>query len=125
MRKLIPTYLLIDYLEFDREHESRDESSKISYLFGASFSTNLTSLTEDIRLNGFKKPFILSILGIKALLTDGNHRLSCAVNLLIDEVSVEIEDVNGLTDFTYKEYILSKMEVSSVKIKDDLLSLIK
>ncbi len=115
----IPTYILIDYIEYERSKEEKNEVSKISLAFGALFNTDIKNLTEDVKVNGFKNHFILSILNDKALLTDGNHRIVSAVDLLIENVDTKLEYVDELEDLTYKAYVLEKMH-KAVNIKNDL-----
>lgn len=117
--KNISTYTLIDYIEYDRDKEEKDESSKVACAFGMVFNTNIKQLTEDIRINGIKNPLTLNILGNKALLTEGNHRMPCAVDLLIESVATKIEYVEEIEDETYKAYIMEKMS-KAIEIKKDL-----
>lgn len=73
---------LIRYREFDRRIEPVPDSIL--------FHTNIDKLKEDIEKNGIIEPLELDVVKGKALLVEGNHRLTIALELKIKSIELVI-----------------------------------
>ena len=117
--KKLPTNILWNYKEFDRNTEGHNiESACMGFRI-----TSLNNLSSEIIKNGIKNPLTLTIFRDinKVLLTDGNHRLAVAIRVRLQACPVNIEIYEDLTDLNYKHYIESKI-VNAKPIKSDIKS---
>jgi len=116
MDTMKPTYLPVDLLWKYREFK-RDEipSPKVS-----SFNTrDVDEVMEYIRANGLE-PVELSIVGKKALLTDGNHRIVAARRLGYCVIPVNVTKYAGNGEESFYEHTLQRFKPIDIHLNLEL-----
>lgn len=93
----LETSILKKYREFDRKKEPTPSFFLIA-------PTNYDELLNDIKLNGIKEPLEIWVHENKALIVEGNHRLSIAIDLNISSLPVKVKFISG-KNREEKEYI--------------------
>ena len=106
----LPVDLLWEYREF-----KRDEVPAPKVPFFNMFDVN--EVTEHVRVHGLT-PVELSVIGEKALLTDGNHRLVAAKRLGYDKIPVYITSYSNEGEEIFYTHTLDRFKQITVDLKD-------
>lgn len=105
-------YLPVDVLWSYREFK-RDEVAAPKVPFMNMYDVD--EVTEYVRSNGLE-PLELSIIGEKALLTDGNHRIAAAKELGYHEVPVYVMVYFGEGSETFYDHTLERFKPVDEKL---------
>lgn len=98
----IPLEVLWSYREFKRDEVA---APKVPFMN----MYDVDEVTEYVRFNGLE-PLELSIIGEKALLTDGNHRIAAAKQLGYEEVPVYVKVFFGEGRETFYDHTLERFK---------------
>lgn len=109
----IPIELLWSYREFKRDEVP---APKVPFMN----MYDVDEVTEYVRFNGLE-PLELSIVGERALLTDGNHRIAAAKHLGYHEVPVYVMVFFGDGNDIFYDHTLERFK----PVTKDLESLLK
>jgi hypothetical protein len=109
---MMPVATLWEYREF-----KRDETPAPCIPFIHSY--NVDQVTEYVSLFGMD-PVELSIVGDRALLTDGNHRIVAAKKLGYSEIPVNITVFFGDGRDTFYKHTLDRFTFISKDLEDEL-----
>jgi hypothetical protein len=99
----IPIDLLWEYREFKRDEVKAPRVPFIN-------SHNLDEVCVYIKQNGITEPLELSIVGEKALLTDGNHRIAAAKRLGYKDIPVYVMVFFSSGDKTFYKHTLDRFK---------------
>jgi hypothetical protein len=107
MRKSVllkmPVAVLWEFREFDRDEVPAPQMSFIK-------NYNVDSITEYINTQGRVEPLELSVIGGRALLTDGNHRIVAAKRLGYRVVPVNVIIFFGEGTETFYDHTLERFK---------------
>lgn len=98
----IPVDLLWEYREFKRDEVA---APKIPFMN----MYDVEEVVEYVRTNGLE-PLELSVIGEKALLTDGNHRIAAAKQLGYHEIPVNVMVYFGEGTETFYDHTLERFK---------------
>jgi hypothetical protein len=99
----IPVSVLWEFREFNRDEVPAPRSSFIR-------NYSVDSITEYINIQGKVEPLELSVIGNKALLTDGNHRIVAAKRLGYKVVPVNVVVFFGEGSQTFYNHTLDRFK---------------
>jgi hypothetical protein len=99
----IPVAVLWEFREFNRDEVPAPRTSFIR-------NYSIDSITEYVNIQGKVEPLELSVLGNRALLTDGNHRIVAAKRLGYKVVPVNVVVFSGEGDETFYNQTLDRFK---------------
>lgn len=99
----IPVAVLWEFREFNRDEVPAPRTSFIR-------NYSIDSITEYVNIQGKVEPLELSVLGNRALLTDGNHRIVAAKRLGYKVVPVNVVVFSGEGDETFYNHTLDRFK---------------
>lgn len=99
----MPTAVLWQFREF-----KRDETPAPRFSFITSY--NVDEVTEYIQERGSIEPVELAVIGTRALLTDGNHRIVAARRLGYKMIPVKLVIVFGDSSNVYSDHTLKRFK---------------
>lgn len=108
----IPVDLLWEYREFKRDEVSAPKSPFVDInMF------EVDDVIDYVRVNGLE-PLELSVIGEKALLTDGNHRIAAARHLGYHEIPVNVMVYFGEGTETFYTHTLERFKPVEKKLEN-------
>jgi hypothetical protein len=99
----IPVDVLWEFREFDRDDVPAPRTSFIR-------NYSIDSITEYVNIQGKVDPLELSVIGNRALLTDGNHRIVAAKRLGYKVVPVNVVVFFGEGAETFYNHTLDRFK---------------
>ena len=99
----IPVDVLWEFREFDRDEVPAPRSSFVR-------NYSIDTITEYVSLQGNVEPLELSVIGNRALLTDGNHRIVAAKRLGYKVVPVNVVVFFGEGADTFYNHTLDRFK---------------
>lgn len=99
----MPTAVLWEFREF-----KRDEVPAPKFSFMPSY--NVDEVTEYVESKGTIEPVELAVIGTRALLTDGNHRIVAARRLGYKMIPVKLVVIFGESSNTFCDHTLERFK---------------
>jgi hypothetical protein len=99
----MPTAVLWEFREF-----KRDEVPAPKFSFMQTY--NVDEVTEFVESNGAMEPVELAIIGAKALLTDGNHRIVAAKRLGYKMIPVKVVVIIGEHSSPFYDHTIERFK---------------